>query len=324
MKNKRRGISLHKTLNRRSSSSLRKRIRYVILGREIDRGLLFKILLYTIFVSTAYIYLNPILYMIVTMFKSEKDLLDPAVTWIPSALYLGHLETAMHSLKYLKSFLLSAGISLTVAVLHCFSCAVAGFAFSHLAIPFKKLLFFFLLLTFIMPPQVIILPTIIAYNQLGFNNSVFALVIPALFGFGVKGSLFVIIFRQFFLTQPKELEEAARVEGANVFKIFFRVMFPLARPAILVVFLFSFVWTWNDTYLPNMFMTTASEVPLAAQMSRLDALIKTMLDSGQTPRYFFEPIKMAASFLVIIPPLLLYLFTQRWFVESVERTGLVE
>jgi len=303
---------------------LAKKTRYAVLGKEADQGLLFKAFLYTAFISTAYIYLNPIFYMLVTMIKSEKDLLDPTVVWIPTSFFTGHLQTAWESLKYAQSFLISAGVSLTAAGLHCISCAVAGYAFAKLEIPFKRTLIFVLLATFIIPPQVIVLPTIIAYNQLGFNNSVIALIIPALFGFGVKGSLFVIIFRQFFLNQPKELEEAARLEGAGAFRIFSRIMYPLARPAILVVFLFSFVWTWNDAYLPNMFMTTAEIVPLATQMSRLDTAIRTMLETGQAPLYYFEPIKMASSFLVIMPPLLLYLFTQRWFVESVERTGIVE
>lgn len=301
-----------------------RRVRNLVLGADPEQGLLFRIFLYLVFVSAAYIYLNPVLYMLVTMIKSERDLLDPTVVWIPNGWYWGHLRTAWEALSYAKTFALSAGVSVAAAALHCVSCAFAGYAFAKLAFPWKRTLFFILLVTFIIPPQVIVLPTIIAYNQLGFHDSAVALVVPAAFGFGVKGSLFVIIFRQFFRTQPKELEEAARMEGASAIRIFAKIMFPLARPAILVVFLFSFVWTWNDAYLPNMFMTTAETVPLAAQMSRLDVGIRTMLETGQAPLYYFEPIKMASSFLVIFPPLLLYLFTQRWFVESVERTGIVD
>lgn len=300
------------------------RIKYWIVGQEANRGLIFRIALYVILLSTAYIYINPILYMLVTMVKSEKDLLDPTVQWVPSHLYGGHLNAAYTSLKYGTSFAISMGVAVVSAIFHCLSCAVAGFAFARLQFPFKRLLFFMLLVALIVPPQVTILPMIIAYNQLGFHNSVIALVVPSLFGFGVKGPLFVLIYRQFFASQPKELEEAARMEGAGAWKIFIRVMLPVAKPAALVVLLFSFVWTWNDSYLPNMFMTTAQNVPLASQMSRLDQVIETMLTTGQAPLYYFEPIKMAASFLSILPPLLLYFLAQRWFTESVERTGLVE
>ncbi len=126
------------------------------------------------------------------------------------------------------------------------------------------------------------------------------------------------------MTQPKELEEAARIDGANAFKFYWKVMFPLAKPAILVVFLFSFVWTWNDTYYPRMFLTAATEVPIAMEMLRLDTSISSFVESAQIPEYTAEAIKMAASFLALLPPLLIFFFAQRWFVESVERTGLVE
>lgn len=299
-------------------------VRYFIMGKEAEQGIVFKAFLYVVLVCTAYIYLHPMLYMVSTMFKGTADLLDPTVVWLPTTLYPGHLQYAYEALDYGRSFAVSLGVAAAAAVLHSFSCALAGYAFARLRLPFKRILYGCLILAFIMPGQVVILPTILAFNQLGFANSIAALIVPALFGHGVKGALFVIIFRQFFLTQPKELEEAARVDGARAFRIFFKVMFPLARPAVLVVFLFSFVWTWNDTYFPTMFLTGADDVPLAARMSRLDMAIQSMLERGAAPAFFFEPIKMAASFLVIVPPLLLYVFAQRWFVESVERTGIVE
>jgi multiple sugar transport system permease protein len=175
----------------------------------------------------------------------------------------------------------------------------------------------------VIPLQVIILPNLIAASTLGIMKTYYPIIIPALFGHGLKGALFVIIYRQFFSTQPKELEEAAKIDGANVFKIFYKVMMPLARPAILVVFLFSFVWTWNDYYLPSMYLNGSKEVPLSMGISQISAeLAQQAKDFG--PSIFDEPLKMATSFLIILPPLILYAFTQRWFVEGVERTGLVE
>ncbi|MFD0867846.1 Inner membrane ABC transporter permease protein ycjP [Chlamydia abortus] len=301
-----------------------RQLKYMTLGREINEGLVFKLFLYTIFICTSYIYLHPIMKMVVKMVMDAKDLIDPTVTWIPSSLYWGHLQTAWKVLKYGNSFTISLVVALVASVFHCISCGFAGYALARLEFPFKKLVFFLLLLAFIIPPQVVVLPTIIAYSQLGLDGSLAALVIPALFGFGVKGALFVIIYRQFFMTQPKELEEAAKIDGASAFKFYVRVMFPLAKPAILVVFLFSFVWTWNDTYMPRMFLSEAKNVPLAVQMSRLDVGINQFMQAADMPLYMSEAIKMAASFLTILPPLLIYFLAQRYFVESVERTGLVE
>jgi multiple sugar transport system permease protein len=297
--------------------------RYFVFGKEADKGLIFRVFIYLILIDTAYIYLNPIFFMIATMIKNAQDLLDPSVVWVPRSIYTGVLMDAWTKLKYPNAFTISVIISTSVAVLQTVMCAVAGYAFARLEFPFRKTLMFCLLLTFVVPLQVIILPNLIAASTLGIMKTYIPIIIPAVFGHGLKGALFVIIYRQFFSTQPKDLEEAAKIDGASVFKIFYKVMMPLARPAILVVFLFSFVWTWNDYYLPSMYLNGAKEVPLSMGISQISAeLAQQAKDFG--PSIFDEPLKMATSFLIILPPLILYAFTQRWFVEGVERTGLVE
>ena len=301
-----------------------KKVQYFMIGREVNNGLIFKLFMYVVFISTAYIFLHPILRMIVKMVMNESDLMDPSVTWIPSTVYLGHLASAWEALNYGKSVFISIVVSLLAAIFHCVSCGLAGYAFAKLDFPFKKIAYALLLISFIIPPQVVVLPTIIAYRALNLENSLISLVVPALFGFGVKGALFVIIFRQFFMTQPKELEEAAKIDGAHAFRFYWKVIFPLAMPAIVVVFLFSFVWTWNDTYFTRMFLGASQDVPLAMQMSRLNAVLNEVTAGAEIPQLLAEPIKMAASFLTILPPLILFFFTQRYFVESVERTGIVE
>lgn len=300
------------------------KVKYTILGREINEGLLFKAFLYVVFIATSYIYLNPIMKMMVNMVMSNEDLINPTVTWIPSSIFLGHLESAWKMLSYPKAFGVSLLVALSASIFHVLSTGLAGYALARLEFPFKRLVFGLLLLAFIIPPQVIILPTIIAYTNLGLTNSILALIIPSVLGFGVKGALFVIIFRQFFSTQPKELEEAARIDGATAIKFYIKVMLPLAKPAILVVFLFSFVWTWNDTYFPRMFLSDSSLMPLASETLQLDKVITSFVETQQITSYEAGAIKMAASFLVILPPLLIFLIFQNQFVEGIERTGLVE
>lgn len=301
-----------------------KSAQYMILGREINEGLLFKTFLYVVFIATSYIYLNPIMKMMVNMVMTTEDLINPTITWIPSKLYFGQLTKAWDMLNYPQAFTVSLIVALSASIFHVISCGFAGYALARLEFPFKKLVFGLLLLAFIIPPQVIILPTIIAYTNLGLNNSIVTLIIPSILGFGVKGALFVIIFRQFFMTQPKELEEAARIDGATALKFYLKVMLPLAKPAILVVFLFSFVWTWNDTYFPQMFLSDSNLLPLASETLQLDKVITSFIETQQISSHEAGAITMAASFLVILPPLLLFLIFQRHFVESIERTGLVE
>jgi len=227
-------------------SGIRSRIAAAVLGREADKGLLFKLFLYLLLIDIAFIYLEPVLYMIVTMVKDAGDALNPAVIWVPNRLYTGHLEEAFRALDYLASFGVSLSIAGLVSLLQVLSCAIAGYAFARLAFPLKRAAFAALLFTFIMPAQVTILPSILLFKELGWINTWLPMVVPAMFGHGLKGALFVLIFRQFFSTLPKELEEAGRIDGAGAFRMFFRVMLPISGPAVLVVFLFSFVWTWND------------------------------------------------------------------------------
>lgn len=306
-----------------SASSLMRNAKMALLGKEADQGLLFKLFIYVILIDVAYIYLNPLIFMITTMVKDAADLLDPAVNWVPRVIYLGTLQEAWEMLDYAKSFSISLGLALGIAMSQTVFCAIAGYAFARLEFPLKKFWMFCLILTFIVPPQLTILPMLLAASEIGWINKLYPLFLPALFGHGLKGALFVIIFRQFFSTQPKDLEEAARIDGANAFKLFAKVMLPLAKPAIVVVFLFSFVWNWNDSYYPGMFLISADDVPLSLGMSKISGEIAARV-AEQGPSIFDEPIKMATSFLMILPPLILYMFTQRYFVESVERTGLVE
>ncbi|MDQ1913402.1 carbohydrate ABC transporter permease [Paenibacillus sp. GD4] len=297
--------------------------RNTLLGKEANQGLIFRLFMYLILVDTAFIYVKPILYMVTTMIKDANNLLDPAVIWVPRSLFWGHLQEAFRLLKYPSAFSISLTASLSVAVLQVISCAIAGYAFARLEFPFKKTMFVCLIFSFVMPPQVTILPSILLFKEFGWLNTYLPLIIPAIFGHGLKGALFVIIFRQFFSTLPKELEEAAKIDGASVFRVFFRVMLPISSSAIIVVFLFSFVWNWNDFYYPSMYMFGAKEVPLSISLSRLAAALTAEAEQSG-PSVFAEPIKMAASFLIIMPVLAVYAFTQRWFVEGVERTGLVE
>lgn len=317
-------MNIRKRFRPRSPRYYAWKAKRLVLGKAVDEGPLYKLFLYFLFMSTTYIYLHPLLKMMVKMVMDAGDLMDPTVTWIPTGLYWGNLQTAWEALRYMESAMISLSVALLVAGLHVVSCGIAGYALARLDFPFKKTIFVLLLVSFIIPPQVIVLPTIIAYNAIGLNSSLVSLVIPAAFGFGTKGSLFIIIYRQFFSTQPRELEEAAKIDGASAFRFYVKVMFPLAKPAMIVVFLFSFVWTWNDTYLPRMFLGAAEHVPLAVKLSRMDAELDFFVKSAQLPVYLMESIKMAAGFLAILPPLVIYFFTQRYFVESVERTGLVE
>ncbi|MFC5532047.1 carbohydrate ABC transporter permease [Cohnella yongneupensis] len=316
--------------NKFAFKGLLRKLKYAIIGKETDKGLIFKLFIYLVLIDAAYIYLKPVFYMLTTMVKDLPDLMDPSVTWVPKRIFMENLGNAWEGLHYMKSFAVSLGISTTASVCQVVSCAIAGYAFARLSFPFKKFWFLCLIFIFIMPPQITILPTYLVFLKSGILNTAWTVLLPTFFGHGLKGALFVIIFRQFFSTQPKELEEAAKIDGASVYRVFFRVMLPLSKPAILVVFLFSFVWHWNDSFLQGIFMSRAHVVPLSLGLTELKDYLNALASSGsggvmgQINLLKDEPIKMAAAFLMIMPLLVLYAFAQRWFIESVERAGLVE
>lgn len=296
-----------------------------MLGRGMRPGLLSKIIVFVLLVDLAFVYVYPILYMISTMLMSTLDLVDPTIRWIPTTLYWDNLVKAFEGLGYWQGFWQSLSVSLVAAVAQAISCGIAGYGFARYDFPGKNLLFVLVLLAFVIPPQIIVIPLYLLYREFGWINTKLPLIIPEMLGLGLKGSMFIVIYRQFFIGLPQSLEEAARIDGANSLTILGRIMLPLAKPAILTVSLFSFVWHWNDYYLPSMFISEQSQWTL---VRRLQVLQQSLDEIYEVSPYgmssMTEPVNMAGAFLVIMPVLLLYFIAQRWFTESIERTGLVE
>ncbi|BBH21401.1 ABC transporter permease [Paenibacillus baekrokdamisoli] len=318
---------MNSELNARLNNRQAQRMKKLILGQHVSDGLLMKTVIYFILAIIAFLYLQPLLYMISTMVKSQSDLIDPVVQWIPQKLHFGNLEDAWRGLKYPEAFKNTMMIALICSCLQVASCAITGYALARLEFPGKTIAFILIIISFLVPPQITIIPLYSIFSKLGVLNTPFVFIIPALFAQGLRGALFIIIFRQFFLTQPKALEEAAKIDGASAYRLFFKIMLPLARPAIIVVFLFSFVWYWNMYYEPSMFLNHAYQ-PLSIRLNMLEQelmgnkLVNFAVAIGKDP--LTEGPKMAGAFLIIFPPLLVYLLTQRWFTEGIERTGMVE
>ncbi|WP_036709446.1 carbohydrate ABC transporter permease [Paenibacillus pinihumi] len=297
----------------------------LILGRSLSDGLLFKLVIYLLLSIVAYLYLQPILYMVSTMFKTLSDLLDPTVKWIPREVTWENVTKAINGLQYPQALRNTALIALSCSIAQVIVCAMTGYALARLALPFKGLFTALIILTFLIPPQIIIIPLYVIFSKLGLLNTIFVFLIPAIFGQGLKGALFILIFRQFFKSQPPSLEEAARLDGASTSRLFFGIMLPLARSACLVVFLFSFIWYWNMYYEPSMFLAKGF-TPLSIRLDMLEEVLNpTLLGNTRTiVNPVTESTKMAAAFLIIAPPILVFMFLQRWFVSGIERTGIVE
>jgi multiple sugar transport system permease protein len=305
--------------------------RVVLFGSHLENGGLFgKALIYFLLITFAVLYLEPLIYMISTSFKGFSDFTNPTAKWIPKEPTFVNVVYAFQQMNITPLFVpgktlwqnLSSStlfntvvIAFPSAIIQVVTCAIAGYAFGRLDVPFKKTLMVFLALTYIVPPNTVFVPLAWIYKQYNLLNTPFVFIGPALFGHGLRSGLFILIYMQFFRKIPKELEEAAALDGMGPFRLFWRIMFPLSKPAMITVFLFSLVWHWNENYLSGLLFTTSA--PMSVQIAR--ASIPT---TGMELN--LQPVQMASGLMFILPILIIYLFTQRLFTESIERTGIVE
>jgi len=287
---------------------------------------------YVLLFSLSFVFVYPLLYMISQSFMRPADVADATVQWLPKVLTFQNYVEAFKSINYWNGLLNSMWISFGSAILQIISCSFIGYGFARYKFPLKGLWLALLVFTFLVPPQTIVVPLYIFFSDLGWINTLFPFIFPALFGFGLKGALFVLIFIQFYLNLPKVLEEAAKIDGAGPFRTYWTIMFPLAKPAMVVVFLFSVVWNWNDVFQPNMYLLVPDYFNLAQNLStfngnanaqgvnQMQQMVSASDAFGLTPTLLNQI--MAAVMLTILPIVILYLFVQRAFVEGIERSGI--
>lgn len=299
-----------------------------IFGSKDTQGVGKLAVIYGLLICIGFVYLYPLLYMIAKSLMQRADLLDSSVNWIPSVMYVKNYVDAFTSMKYVKTLWQSVVIAGLPTLLNMVMCAIIGYGFARYDFPLKNVMLGILIFSFIIPPQITMMPNYLLYNDLNILDSIKAFLLPALLGQGIKAQLYILIFFQFFRQIPQALIEAAKIDGCGHFKIFLRIAVPTAAPAILVVFLFSLVWYWNESYLTQLYVCG---VLGDSYWNTLMVALKGFNDSysqsggsvtGEAMGSLNEGIKMAATMLSILPVLLLYFVLQKQFVESVDRTGI--
>lgn len=305
---------------------VKQKFRRFLFGFNEQKGFILKFIIYLLLLGIGFVYLYPILYMFVTSMQSLSDLLDMAVNWIPSSLYLDNYSQAYAVLNVRPALLGSLQIALFPTLIQVAISSVVGYGFARFEFPLKKLWFGLMIFSFIIPPQILMMPTYRLFNTLGLTGSLSAFTIPALLGQGLNSAIFILIFYQFFKQTPKSLYEAAEVDGANQMVSFFRIAIPMAVPAFIVAFLFSFVWYWNETYLTTLYLTGSSSVDITTiliQLQQFETNYQALYPATEaSPNRINEGIRMAGTVISILPLLLTYFFLQKYFVESVDNTGI--
>lgn len=296
---------------------------------------------YAVLILLAYQLLYPVLYMISASIKAPVDSYDPSVIWIPKHLSATGFTDAFKTMKYMDALVRSLIIGLGCAVLDVASCALAGYGFARYKFPLKSFFFACVILTLIVPTQTIILPYYMnmryfdplgimtlfskitgsgnGLNLIGSNASFF---IPSALGAGIRSGLYIYIFKQFFEGMSAALEESAYVDGSGPLRTFVHIMLPNAKNAIITVFLFSFVWHFNDYYLSKQLLGTNQRTLIVA-LSSLRVDLAAVI-GGQTTT---DPIRIqtriqAGCLITILPMFLLYIVTQRKLADSIEHIGI--
>lgn len=291
------------------------------LGKKIiSRINAAKLVVYFVLIGIGFVYLYPILYMLVNSLLSPADLVDPSITWLPTGLYLENYVEAFRTLDFVKSFGTSLLMSLVPAVLQTGVSALVGYGLARFRFPLKNLLLVLILITFLLPSQVMMVPRYVLFDGYHLTDTVWVQFLPAILGQGLNSAIFIVVYYQYFSSYPIALDEAAEIDGAGKIKIFTRIAIPMASGATTLSMLFSFVFYWNETYQSNlMFGGALQTLPLKLQSFTLQ--YEALFGEGAAGSAN-EAISLAGTFLSILPLLILYIVFQRQFVESIEASGI--
>lgn len=280
----------------------------------------------------SFIILYPIIVKFSSSLMSEQDLFDQTVRWIPKRFefnnIIGNYRDVFREMRYLQALFNSTLLALVISVLQMASCTVVGYGFARYPFFGSKFLFAMVIFTLLVPPQMVAIPLFLNFrsfdffgvldNPLNLIGTYWPFVLTSITGMGLKNGLLIYIMRQFFKGMPISLEEAALVDGAGPVKTFLKIMLPGAIPALIIVFLFSFVWQYNDLFLTSMYMRE-NKILLPFMLDRLTLIF----DDLDYSKEYISVILNTGMIMFITPLLVLYAFMQRYFVESVERTGIV-
>ena len=324
--------------------SIKKKIEYISKNPEFVNNtkgmasgfkqLLIKTFSFIVIIGICYVILAPIIGMVVNSFMSDADKYNPMVYILPINPTLEKYKLAWERMDYLPTMGRDLLYSGSIMLIQVFICSMVGYGFARFQFPFKKLLFACVVVMIVIPDHTIMLPiymtfksfdplglvTLISGKPLVLMSSPIPMYIMTIFGCGVRSGLYIYIFNQFFRGLPKEIEEAALVDGAGTWYTYFRIMLVNAVPAVVTVAVFSMVWQYNDTFYSRLFLISENIV-ISKKISTLQATIANVdkiLDTSIQELYL-----NAGILLVMLPIVIIYIVLQKYFIEGVERSGIV-
>lgn len=298
------------------------------------KALLFSVFKFMILLGISYVILGPIISMVSSSFFSASDVYNPSVFLFPLNPTLGNYRLSFMRLGYWKTLGFTMIYVSVITFIQVVIASMAGYGFARFEFPFKKILFACVVITIVLPTHTIMLPlythfrnwdlfglcSLFLGHKVNLLQSEVPMVMMTLLGVGLRSGLFIYIFRQFFRQLPKEIEEAAFIDGAGMWYTYFRIMLVNAIPAVITVTVFSLVWQYNDMFYSRLFSMPANH-SITFKLSTIQATI-SFVDQVKDPM-ISQLYVYAGVILVIIPIMLVYLILQKYFMEGVERSGIV-
>ncbi len=251
----------------------------------------------------------PFVWMVVSALKTQQTVFSNPIVWWPAEPQWQNFTTAADypGFPFLRFLLNSTFYATAVTVGTVLSCAAAGYGFARLRFPGRDALFMVTVATLMVPTIVTLVPSFLLFRWLGWLGGYAPLIVPAFFG----NAFFIFMMRQFYQGLPNELADAARVDGAGEFRIFWQVMLPLVRPALVVMAVFTFTWTWHEFFLPLVYLSDNELFPLSLG-----------LYAFRTRRLTEWHLMMAGATLTTAPLIVIFFAAQRYFLEGIKMTGL--
>jgi len=296
------------------------------------KNLLVNLLRAAILIGVGYVILSPVIGIIVNSISSNKDAYNPMVFVLPQFPTLERYALVIERMNYFPTMFKDLLYTLTLTALQLLVCSMVGYGFARFDFPLKKLLFGCVVVMIVIPAHTIMLPLYMTFKSFdpfgivsaikgtpGIMGTVVPMYIMTLLGCGVRSGLYIYIFNQ-FRGLPKEIEEAALVDGCGVWYTYFRIMLINAMPAVITVAVFSIVWQFNDTFYAKLFLIS-EDVVISKKISSLQAVIAK---AGKILDTTIQELYLDAGIvLIILPILIIYLVLQKYFIEGVERSGIV-
>jgi ABC-type glycerol-3-phosphate transport system permease component len=264
---------------------------------------------FAVVLALGILYMVPFAWMVSTSLKAKDELFTFPVQWIPRELLLSNYPDALTELPFALFARNTAVITAGALVGDVITTVLIAFGFARLQFPGRDALFMTVLATLLLPFQVTMIPVFIGWRALGAVDTFWPLIVPAYFG----NPFYIFLMRQFFMSIPVDLEDAARVDGASSLTILWRIFVPLSGPAIATVAIFSFLNHWNDYFNPLIYLNSKEMKTLALGLHLFRGEFATEWN-----------LMMAASVVVLMPCLVIFFVSQRYFVQGITMTGLKE